>query len=109
MKIENDLCKKAKLQAGIKSTAFCLAIDKENSIESLLDLLHYIYNYYCSYTPCLPQSSCPSADFFFTCCDYDLWLCMWHDHNVTILWPLLYLCDSVTVMWYFPCSTLVIT
>ena len=39
-------CKKAKLQARIKPTALCLAIDKENSIEFLLDLLHYLYNYY---------------------------------------------------------------
>jgi len=31
------LCKEAKLQAGIKLTALCSAIDKENSIESLLD------------------------------------------------------------------------
>jgi len=38
--------KKAKLQAGIKPTALCLAIDKENSIEFLLDFLHYLYNYY---------------------------------------------------------------
>jgi len=30
-------CKKAKLQAGIKPTALCLAIDKENLIESPLD------------------------------------------------------------------------
>jgi len=30
-------CKEAKLQAGIKPTALCSAIDKENSIESLLD------------------------------------------------------------------------
>ena len=63
------ICKKAKLQARIKPTALCLAIDKENSIESPLDLLYYIYNYYCGYAPCLPQSSCPSADFFVTCCD----------------------------------------
>ena len=48
------LCKKAKLQAGIKPTALCSAIDKENSIESLLDLLHYIYNYCCGYASCLP-------------------------------------------------------
>jgi len=40
------MCKKAKLQAGIKPTALCLAIDKENSIEFLLDFLHYLYNYY---------------------------------------------------------------
>jgi len=65
-------CKKAKLQARIKPTALCSAIDKENSIESLLDLLHYIYNYYHGYAPCLPQSSCLSADFFVTCCDHDL-------------------------------------
>ena len=39
-------CKEAKLQAGIKPTALCSAIDKENSIEFLLDFLHYLYNYY---------------------------------------------------------------
>jgi len=68
----SSICKKAKLQARIKPTALCSAIDKENLIESLLDLLHYIYNYYHSYAPCLPQSSCLSADFFVTCydCDY---------------------------------------
>ena len=38
--------KKAKLQAGIKLTALCSAIDKENSIEFPLDFLHYLYNYY---------------------------------------------------------------
>lgn len=68
-------CKKAKLQARMKPTALCSVIDKENSIKSLLDLLHYIYNYCCGYIPCLPQSSCPSADFFVTCCDHGLWLC----------------------------------
>ena len=41
-----SLCKKAKLQAGIKPTALCSVIDKENSIEFLLDFLHYLYNYY---------------------------------------------------------------
>ena len=30
-------CKEAKLQAGIKPTALCSAIDKENLIESPLD------------------------------------------------------------------------
>jgi len=39
-------CKKAKLQAGMKPTALCLVIDKENSIEFLLDFLYYLYNYY---------------------------------------------------------------
>jgi len=36
-------CKKTKLQAGIKPTAFCSVIDKENSIEFLLDSVHYLY------------------------------------------------------------------
>jgi len=40
------LYKKAKLQARIKPTALCSVIDKENSIEFPLDLLHYIYSYY---------------------------------------------------------------
>jgi len=39
-------CKKAKLQAEIKPTALCSAIDKENSIKSPLDFLYYLYNYY---------------------------------------------------------------
>jgi len=39
-------CKVAKLQAGIKPTALCSAIDKKNSIEFLLDFLYYLYNYY---------------------------------------------------------------
>jgi len=43
---EGDQCKVAKLQAGIKPTALCSAIDKKNSIEPLLDSLHYLYNYY---------------------------------------------------------------
>jgi len=41
-----DICKKAKLQARIKPTALCSAVDKENSIEFLLDFLYYLYNYY---------------------------------------------------------------
>ena len=41
-----DNCKGAKLQAGIKPTALCSAIDKENSIEFPLNFLHYLYNYY---------------------------------------------------------------
>jgi len=65
-------CKKAKLQAGIKPTALCSVINKENLIESPLDLLHYIYNYYCGYAPCLPQSLYPSANFFVTFYDCDL-------------------------------------
>jgi len=38
--------KVAKLQARIKLTALCSAIDKENLIEILLNFLHYLYNYY---------------------------------------------------------------
>jgi len=30
----------------MKPTALCLAIDKKNSIEFLLDFLYYLYNYY---------------------------------------------------------------
>ena len=66
------MCKKAKLQARIKPTTLCSAIDKENSIEFLLDLLYYIYNYCCGYVSYLPQSSCPLADFFVTCYDCDM-------------------------------------
>jgi len=40
--------------ARIKPTAPLSAFDKENLIEFLLDLLHYIYNYYHGYAPCLP-------------------------------------------------------
>jgi len=76
----------------LSQLSFCSAFDKENLIESPLDLLHYIYNYYHGYAPCLPQSSCPLADFFVICCDCDLWLCVtwpfpWH------LSHLLWLCD----------------
>jgi len=39
----------AGLQAKIKPIALCLAFDKENSIEFLLDSLHYLYNYYMVY------------------------------------------------------------
>jgi len=67
--------------AGIKPTALLSVFDKENSIEFSLDLLHYIYNYYGSYAPCLPQSSCPSGDPFVTSCDCDFHCDMtWHDY-----------------------------
>ena len=39
-------CKEAKLQAGIKPTAFCSAFDKENLMEFPLDFLYHLYNYY---------------------------------------------------------------
>ena len=75
--------------AGIKPTAPLSAFNKENSIEFSLDLLYYIYNYYHGYAPCLPQSS---GDPFVTSCDCDLWL----HCDMTILWLLSHLCDSVT-------------
>jgi len=80
-----------------KANCSLSAFDKENLIEFSLDLLHYIYNYYYGYTPYLPWSLCySSTDFFATCCDCDLWLhVMWPN-----LWPLSYLCDSATIMWY---------
>jgi len=81
--------------AGIKPTAPLSVLDKENSIEFPLNLLHYIYNYYRGYTPCLPQSSCPSANFFVTCCDHQCDCC----HTFVTLW---------LVTWYFLRSTLVI-
>jgi len=40
------VCQRAKLHAGIKPTALCSALDKENSIEFPLDFKHYLYNYY---------------------------------------------------------------
>ena len=39
-------CQGAKLHARIKPTALCSVLDKENSIKSSLDFLHYLYNYY---------------------------------------------------------------
>ena len=54
--------KKAKLQAGIKTTALCSVIDKENSIEFLLDFLYYLQLLHglCTTFSCL---SCdPSCD-----------------------------------------------
>jgi len=90
------LCKKAKLQAGIKPTALCSAIDKENSIEFPLDLLHYIYNYCCGYASCLLQSSCPSANFFVTYCDCDSLRCD-HFYDCCHIF-----CNSVTCHVIFP-------
>jgi len=83
-------CKKAKLQARIKPTVLCSAIDKENLIESLLDLLYYIYNYYVAML-------FGFHDLYATCQLTPLL------HVVTVMWLW---CDSVMVTWYFP--TLVI-
>jgi len=82
-----------------KANCSLSVFDKENLIESPLDLLYYIYNYYCGYVSCLPQFSCPSADFFVICCDCDLWLPLWHDHFYDCYHTF---CDSMMVMWYFP-------
>jgi len=42
----NDSVRLANSKAKIKPTAPLSAFDKENSIEFLLDFLHYLYNYY---------------------------------------------------------------
>ena len=58
-----------------KANCSLSAFDKENSIEFLLDLLYYIYNYYCGYASYLSWSlSYLSTNFFAICCDCDLWL-----------------------------------
>jgi len=44
----------ASSRARIKPTAPLSVFDKENLTEFLLDLLYYIYNYYCGYAPYLP-------------------------------------------------------
>ena len=69
--------KKAKLQAGIKLTALCSAINKENLIEFLLDFLHYLYNYY---IVCALLSYGHLYDYL-----------VWHHMFVTV----------TLVMWYF--------
>ena len=81
--------------ARIKPTAPLSAFDKKNSIEFLLDLLYYIYNYYHGYAPCLPQSSYPSGDSFVTSCDYDLWL----HYDMTMTWPFCDYCHTFVTLW----------
>jgi len=86
-------CKEAKLQAGIKPTALCSAIDKENSIESPLDfttLYIQLLLWLCTLSPTvlMPVS-------WLLC--HMLWpwlvtMCVWHDHSVTLVTPL-WLCD----------------
>ena len=71
---QRELCKKAKLQARIKPTALCSAIDKENLIEFLLDFLHYLYNYY---MVCVLSSHAYHVTNHVTSCDY-VTLVMWH-------------------------------
>ena len=79
--------KKAKLQARIKPTAFCSVINKENSIEFLLNFLYYLYNYY---MVCALLSYAYHVIYHVTSWDVMLWL--WSCD-----------CDYVTlVTWYFP-------
>ena len=88
----DNLCQKAKLHARIKLTALCSVFDKENSIEFLLDLLHYIYNYYVAMLLYLPWSPC----------DCDLWL----HCDMTLTWLFYDSCDLSHDI--FPHFTLVI-
>jgi len=94
----------SQLQARIKPTAFCLAIDKENSIESLLDFLYYIYNYYVAmllnshglYATC-QLTSLPHA--VTMTCDFFVYGVTWHDYSVTTVTHFVTL---VTITWYLP-------
>jgi len=57
------ICQRAKLCARIKPTALCSVFDKENSIEFLLDSIHYLYmksNPNPSFYPALPYESLSS-------------------------------------------------
>jgi len=70
-------CQRAKLRAGIKPTALCSALDKENSIEFSLDFLHYLYNYYM--------------------------VCALFSHTYHVTHHVTWYCDCVTlVTWHFP-------
>ena len=85
-------CKEAKLQARIKPTALCLAIDKENSIEFLLDLLHYLYNYY---MVCVLLFHAYHMTHYVTSCDVVLWLpTMWLWHLWCDTFPHSLLCSK---------------
>ena len=56
-------CKKAKLQARIKPIALCSAIDKENSIEFLLDFPTLLIQLLHGLCTTFPHLSCnPSCD-----------------------------------------------
>jgi len=83
---KEDCCKKAKLQAGIKPTALCSVIDKENSIEFPLDFLHYLYNYYIVCALLFHALSCDLS------CDV-----MWCD-SVTF-------CHVTMTLWHSWCDT----
>jgi len=100
-------CKEAKLQARIKPTALCSAIDKENLIESPLDFAT-LYIHLLSWLCTLPPTVLMPVSWLLC---HMLWLWPVTMCDMTVTWPFCdfgHICDSVTVMWYFPHSTLVI-
>ena len=95
----SSYCKEAKLQARIKPTAFCSAIDKENSMEFSLISLPTHTLYYCGYALIFPWSSCYSSHV--TPCDCDLW----HDHLWPSITPIVTLWQSHVILFHAPsCS-----
>jgi len=85
-------CKEAKLQAGIKPTALCSAIDKENSIEFPLDSA-ILYIQLLSWLCTLPPTVLMPVSWLLC---HMLWLWLVTMCDVTILWlrsHLLWLCD----------------
>ena len=88
-------CKKAKLQAGIKPTALCSAIDKENSIESLLDFAT-LYIQLLSWL-CILSSTVLMPVSWLLC--HMLWLWLW----LCVMWPF---CDFVTPLWLCDCHVI---
>ena len=79
MDLEHSPCKVAKLQAGIKPTALCSAIDKENLIEFLLDSLYYLYNYY---MVCALLSHAYHVTHHVMSYNMTLWLCDTFPHSL---------------------------
>ena len=73
--------KKTKLQAGVKPTALCSAIDKENLIEFLLDFLYYLYNYY---MVCALFSHTYHVTHHVMLCNVMLWLWLYDTCNVIL-------------------------
>jgi len=78
-------CQWANSWARIKPTALLSVFDKENSIEFLLDLLHYIYNYYVAMllvSHGLYVTHQLTSLLHIITVTYDS---MWHDHSVTVV------------------------
>ena len=82
-------CKVAKLQAGIKPTALCLAIDKENSIEFSLDFLYYLHGL-CTTFPCLSCDLLCDVMWCDAVTSCHVIMTMWHLWHNTFLYSLLY-------------------